>query len=462
MKRGLLILLLIVFSVSQMSAQRRVAVDTANYMRNSICLILMDGGAFDKSELIKQSFTSLPVPEKYNDHNIYERVYNTGDIEVTEEDMSALNKVKSDGMEAAAAAGEQPKKKKGGLGKFMGGLVKGVASGTTGGLVGGGVDKEEYAAIANKLILENKMAKQLADIWFLDSAGHVSEQLIFERGLYSFSAEKIEEAKETVAGVANQAKDSGFELLNSTFIIASHFSYLPKDSVVAEMAATATAVGAMFGTDVSGYAALAGTGAAMALGDGYFVKITSYLFKLKWNEEIQTVMFENLWNDSTAYANTDLFSCQYIGTEKAFANVKASIFKEKPEEELVHMATVNAVDAVLAKLEKKYDVFKTKTPLHVSVGPDGKPVYTAKVGLKEGLEGGDKYEVLEQVYNQETGRSTYKRVGELKVSKHQIWDNRFGADEEMALKGETQKFNETLFEGNIKDAQPGMLLRQIK
>ena len=95
-------------------------------------------------------------------------------------------------------------------------------------------------------------------------------------------------------------------------------------------------------------------------------------------------------------------------------------------------------------------------------GENGEIIYSAQIGMKEGLEAGDKYEVLEAVFNQETNRTEYKRVGTLKVSK-QIWDNRFGADEELEAKGEAaQTITETIFEGKVSKAQPGMLLRQIK
>ena len=441
-------------------AQKKVAVDTAKYMRNSICLVLMDESNFENSEVIGQSFRNMPVPEKYNDHNIPVRVFNTKDVPVGPEDIKALEDAKAEAVGGAAAAGG--KKKKGGFGKMMGGLVKGVASAATGGLVGGGADREVYAAGANKLIIENKIGKQLVDKWFLDANGNFSMNLISERGLYNYSAEDIAAAKESELGVSVLAQDSGTELLNSTFVIFNHFNYLPKDSVVAEMTKAASAIGALAGYDISGAAALAGTAATMALGDGYFVKITSYLFKLRWSSEFQEIFWEKYWDKHDVYAASDEFTCQYIGSEKAFANVKSSIFKNKPQEELIHMATVNAVDAVLAKLEKKYDVFKTKTPLIMKEGENGEIIYSAQIGMKEGLEAGDKYEVLEAVFNQETNKTEYKRVGTLKVS-NQIWDNRFGADEELEAKGEAaQTISETIFEGKVSKAQPGMLLRQIK
>lgn len=447
-----------IFGANSLLAQR-VKVDTSHYVRSSLCLMLMDDNKIPKADTIKGCFNALPMNSKYNNHNLNNRIFQLGEVAVGEPEYAALELAK----EEAAAAGENSagaKKKKGGFGQLVGGLAKGVAASATGGLIGGGADRDMYAAYANKLLVEQKAAKLLVDKWFINSDGAFFQDSVFKRGLYNFDAAKIEEAKLSGLGVSRIAQDSGYELLGNTFVVVSHFNYLPKDSVVAEMAATASTIGAMAGYDVSGIASLAGSATSMALGDGYFVKITAFLFKLRWNEDIQNKFFSELWDKPEAYAASDLFSLQYVGSDKAFANVKASVFKNKPEEELIYMATVNAVDAVLGKLEKRYDVFKTKTPLIVEEGSDGKSIYTAKIGLKEGVGAGDKYEVLEMVQD-ETGKNEYKRVGVLKVAKGQVWDNRFGADEELKLKGQEQNFTATRFEGNVK-AMPGMLLRQIK
>ena len=54
----------------------------------------------------------------------------------------------------------------------------------------------------------------------------------------------------------------------------------------------------------------------------------------------------------------------------------------------------------------------------------GDPV-AAKIGRKEGLEGGEKFEVLEQIYDEKTGLTRYDRVGTITVDDKKIWDNRF-------------------------------------
>ena len=117
-----------------------------------------------------------------------------------------------------------------------------------------------------------------------------------------------------------------------------------------------------------------------------------------------STFYSELWNNREAYDNSELFSLQYIGSESAWANVKAGIFTSKPESELIRIATVNASDAAIAKLAKNNDVFKTKTPLII----DGDGIY-AKIGLKEGLEAGDRFEVLERIQDEKTGKTVYNK-----------------------------------------------------
>src|SRR5690606_39200792 len=127
---------------------------------------------------------------------------------------------------------------------------------------------------------------------------------------------------------------------------------------------------------------------------------------------------------------------EYIGTETAWADMQSTVFTKKSDDELIAIATKNAGDAVIAKLQRAYEVFRTKTPLL-----SGDPL-SAKIGLKEGLEKGDKYEVLEQVINKE-GKTEYKKVGTIKVEKNMIWDNRYMADEE-----NTSEIEYTTFSGS--------------
>ncbi len=151
-----------------------------------------------------------------------------------------------------------------------------------------------------------------------------------------------------------------------------------------------------------------------------------------------------------AFQNSNIFELKYIGHEVAWADLQSTVYADNTEEDLVSIATVRAIDAVIAKLQRKYEVFRTKTPLN-STSP-----LTAKIGLKEGLEKGDKFEVLEQIMDN-AGKTKYKRKGIIKVEKDQIWDNRFMASE---IDSHSDSKNYTLFKGD-NNYYPGWLIRQI-
>lgn len=464
MKKSLCFLI-VVLSFLRVDAQKKIDGNQIDYRRSSLCLFMIDEDKMPKREMIKNVFQGIPMPDKYNDHNIGVRIFSTDSMTVTEEDIAAYRQAVLAGVAAEKAAKDQGndgdgEKKKGGFGKMIGGMAKDLAKGAVSDATGGLVDtsnKENYAVKAYKYLMEQRVAKQLFDKWFLDNEKNFSTALMQERGLYDASVLDAQTAKNAMRGEI-LLRDAGKELVANTFVVVTRYRYLSKDELVAEITAAAKLIAEQAGA--GGYASLgaAAGGAALkaSLGDGYYVRTISYLFQLNWNDTIYQKLGE-VWEKPEAYENADFFGVKFIGKETGWAQVKAGVFSNKSEEELIYIATVNAMDAVLAKLEKKYEVFKTKVPL-LSVEPN----FTAAIGMKEGLEPGDKFEVLEKIVDPETHEISYKRRGVLKVSKDQIWDNRFMASEERALSGKQQDFQATRFEGKIKDAYVGMLLRQIK
>ena len=64
---------------------------------------------------------------------------------------------------------------------------------------------------------------------------------------------------------------------------------------------------------------------------------------------------------------------------------------------------------VLVKLQKKNEVFKPIFPL--------KEGFAMSAGTKEGIEGGETFEVLE------TKNGEYNRIGTMKVDSKRVWNN---------------------------------------
>jgi hypothetical protein len=422
-----------------------------DYRRSSLCLILMDEANMPKRDTIRDAFLSAAMPEKYNDHNVMVRCFNPAELSLTSADEAAYNAAVAAAQESEHGGNAQATKRRSGFGNLMRDVAK-----TAVGSVSNTVDtasKSTYAIIANKYLLEEQVAKQLFDNWFIDENGEFSMELIKERGLYDASMMDVQTAKNSIRGMG-MLEDAGEELINNTFVVVSRYRYISKEELSAEISAAADLVAQQFG--IGGLGQVSNLAMSTSMGAGYYVRITSFLFQLNWNDDIAGTFYSQLWGNPEAYNAADIFSLKYIGQETAWANVKAGVFTNKPEDELIRMATINATDAVLAKLEKQFDVFKTKTPL-ASADP-----MMAYIGTKEGVEDGDKYEVLERIVDPETNRTTYERKATVKVAKGQVWDNAYGAAEERAQEGEAVQQAGTRFEGSNRGLYPGMLLRQIK
>lgn len=414
-------------------------VQSVVYRRSSIYTLMLDDAGLVKADTIKRSFEASPVPDKFNDHNLAIRSFNPLEYPIPEE----MRQTKKDNV-----------------GRSIG---KSLLSHTTGGLVDT-TEIKDLPLIIDKFFKDNKIAQGLVAKWFnRDDAGYFNMDLVAQRGAYNASEMQAGVAKATVRGSSLLA-DAGEELINNTFVVVSRFKYVSKEEIMGAAKRALNLVEEYGGTYAQVFAKV-GKVAADVGSKGYVIQASSYLYKLKWNDSIAAVFYENYWMDPSygyseekklAFDNTDLFQLELVGFDKAWADLQSTIFTQKTEDDLIRIATVKAIDAVIAKLQKEHDVFKTKTPLY-TVDP-----LSAKIGLKEGIAKDSKYEVLEQTID-ENGRTKYVRKGIIRPDK-QIWDNRYMADEEREATGEASSgpvVDRTLFKGSGK-YYPGMLIRQMK
>jgi hypothetical protein len=445
---------------------------TVKYRRSSLHSIMVDDAKLPNANVIKEAFTKQPLPDKYNDHSLTSRSFAPDKYALTAAEKTALG-AKTEGK----AAGKLKT------------MAKGAASSATGGLVDT-TDAKYLPQVIEKYLIANNVAKDMVAKWFnRDASGAFNMNLIGERGSYDASALQVNTAKSSVRGMASIA-DAGVELIGNSFVVVTRFNFVSKkeiyDAAQAAIAAAAAVAGAgkLKGKIPGGGVAnipmtpemqAAKDAAYKKATEGHIVQCTSYLYQLVWNDSVEAVFYNDLWMDAStadgakrkkAFDESNLFSLKYIGDGKSFANVPLSLKKKRSDEELIAVATRNATDASIAKLQRDYEVFKTKTPLF-----SGNPI-TAKIGMKEGLEAGDKFEVLEQTMDEKTGKTKYVSKGKIKVT-DAIWDNRFALDgeapeaEEPAL-GKDGKplppkpvYTETTFKGGSK-YYSGMLIRQIK
>ncbi|MFC0518661.1 hypothetical protein ACFFGT_30885 [Mucilaginibacter angelicae] len=412
------------------------------YRRSSLDIILIESEDFPHKETVIKADKEVPFPDKYNQHIIDAEPFDQQRYSLTEDEKAAS------------------KKKSGFMANMEMDLVSNVTSTN--------IDRSGpyMPLMIDKYNKSNKTANKLVAKWFNRQVdGSFDMKLVGERGQYNASEMEANIAKGTVRGVASLA-DAGEELIGNTFVVYSKLQFIPNEIVAA-------AVREAGKTKVSKLPAFLQGGAYKALDvayekgkEGYSVWTTSYLYKLRWNDSVAAVFYKDYWMDKNsidikrkaAFDNSDLFQLEYVGSAKSSTLVTFKLAK-RTEDQIIELATVRNEEEVFAKLQRTYDVFKPKTPLY-----SGEPI-TAKIGMKEGLKGGEKFEVLEQTVDPKTGLTEYKRKGTITVDKDQIWDNRFAAGEE--VEGDATNISaktpvdRTLFKGGNK-FYAGMLIKQIK
>lgn len=369
-----------------------------------------------KSAVAQAEFLKVEIPEQFNNHNLDIRVLDFDKYTVTPEEVNAAN----------AAMQE---KKKGGFGKFAKGLGAAALGGNSAILH---VDTVEnmLGAVLLKFYEENKTAPMLLSKWYnyTPEKGY-DMSLIADRGLQDASETAKAEALASERGIA-KLKDAGEELINNTFVLAVNLRYRSNKAIIAEAQQLADEVGNQFGQFGKLASKAAGATTSAIAGEGFSIQAVTYLYKLEWNDSIVNAFYQDYYNKPLEdLIASGICSLKYVGKDKSRATVTQSIFSNKPESELVKRAVARAIDQAICKLQTKHEVFRTKSPI-TRIDETGKFIY-AQIGLKEGLEEKDEYTIFE-TEEDGNGKVYYNEVGTAKVVKGFIWDNRYGADEEVA------------------------------
>ena len=313
----------------------------------------------------------------------------------------------------------------------------------------------------------NAVGRRLVAKWYgRDLATGVfdpSLMLLTERGYYNASFSDIKQAEHTLRGISSLG-DQGFELVGNTFIVVNDIRYVDQSAgwkiaaaVVAIAGATAGAVaGGSAGTDLM--KSTSDLGESLSQFDGFKVEVTSYLFRLEWNEETEAIFNTQYWTPTydavkkAAFENDKTtFKLKYIGSETVKSS-KTTTENIGTKEGKITKVCARSIDKSLVKLQKSHDEFRVKTPVY-STDP-----IQAKIGMKEGVNNKSRFEVLE-MEEDEQGKIVYKRMAVIKPKKGKIWDNRFGAEDEKknkeALLGSTE-FTK-VGAGKVEE---GMLIRE--
>jgi hypothetical protein len=400
-----LVLLVGIFSISALS----LSAQQAKYRRSSLTMLLIESDNFPNKDAVMKSWNGYPFPDKYNKHDIGTPTIN-------------LSKTTADTS---------------------------------------GAEEQKYQAKIEKVIKEKKLANKLVAKWFNRSAaGKFDMSLIQERGFYNASEMEAGIAKGQARGLSSLG-DAGEELIKNTFVTFTKLEFIenePAARIIRDLGKTETQ------KRMEGKPQFMVDKALQAhdlvyekTKEGYSLWSKTWLYRLNWNDSIAAVFYTDLWSNPSAFDKSDLFSLEFVGVQYNQSLVTFKLGETRTQEQIIDLALVRNVDNVFAKLQKKNEVFRPRVPV---LGTD--PV-TAQIGMKEGLEGGEKFDVLEMTLNSQ-GLTEYKKVGSVSVDKEAIWDNRYnagGKPEVETLDSEGKPITATRFKGG-KKVESGMLLKQAK
>lgn len=402
-----LILIIFIFPLFLFSQEKK------DFVRSSLHMHLVDDFDFDNGEIILKSYEKFEFPENYNNHTIDLRKVKLSDYEL------------SDNEKKAAGKGNN----------LLGNLGSELVQGSTAGLIKI-QDNSMVKLQLDKYISENKIALKLVQKWWnIDQEGNFDNNLVNMRSMQNQSVEMAALAESSGTGTVDQFN----KLIHNTFVVFTRLYFVSN-----EIAAEAIRQVAYSQADK-----LPGLGADLArkaadkiydkTSEGYSVWTTAWLYQLDWDNEkfnLFTTTITDKKIDISKLENLD-FSLSFLGQEKATSLVTFSLKKEdkgRSEQDVIDLATVRNMDKVLVKLQKQYDVFKPIFPLRED--------FSVAAGTKEGIEGGQLFEVLE------TKNGEYNRIGTMKIDGKKIWDN--------SWTGEDIKPGLTYFKKGNKKYVPGI------
>lgn len=400
-KLGIATLLLIVFVPARAQLMGGALAD---YKRNSLSTVLVYHPEDEFGIKIYEAFMALPVPDKYDDHNLNLRIIDNSTVQGVQRSKSGYYKAKYGHVLSSA-------------------------------------EMRSNALYTERLLNQAQIGKALVAKWFgyhADSAQNYvfNTELIQQRGQYNASDVDVELAKQTTRGVHALA-DAGEELLGHTFVLVNDITYVTAE----EEAAAAKASMAVIGGILDGlFGGKSGQQLAKATADiadsftGFNVKTHSYLYQLEWNDSIANIFYTQYYTSKpdpqkveAFLRDTTLFRVRFVAHEYEY-DKKSTLKGQYERSELVKTICARSVDKNIVALGRQYEAFKVKTPVFSVLENNGRiEGYAAKIGLKEGLTEQSQYQVVQRIYNPDTHKTTYRYVATVKPVKNSIWDNRYNA-----------------------------------
>ena len=410
-----------------------------SYRRNSLATLLVYHPEDEFGPEIYKAFDSLPIPDKYDDHTIagYRIIDNSTIWGVQRKDSGYYKATYGHQLTAA--------------------------------------ELQKNAQFTENLLNEKQLGKLMVAKWFglsgnsVDSATFNTE-LIQTRGQYNANDVDVALALQTTRGLASLS-DAGEELLGQTFVLVNDITYVTAEQEAQAAKVAMGVIGGLLDAFTGGNSGRQVAQAAGAIADsftGFKVKTHSYLYQLEWNDSIAAIFYQFHYTGKPDPAKIQAFlddkttyRLKYVAHEYEFD--KKSVLKGKySRTELVRTICARSMDKNIVALAKQYEDFKVKTPVYkVLTNERGKVEgYAAKIGMKEGIDEGSKFQVVQRIQDPETGKTKYKYVATVKAKKGAIWDNRYNAVLEEA-DGATLPYT-TFTKTAGGEILPGMLLIEGK
>lgn len=312
--------------------------------------------------------------------------------------------------------------------------------------------KDDQQDNIESFIAQVNLGQKMVSKWFNrdKETGSFNMELIKEHGYYNASQTQHNIARNHIRGRA-MLEDAGEELIKKTFLIVNDISYTSKAGTTSLLKSLAS----VYTGNIKGV--------QRHLNEigGFRVEITSYLFQLKWSNEIADSFYMKYYTENgitekdkvAAFKNEkELFQMEFVGKTNSKSSETKFSGAKSPDKLLIKVCT-RALDQNIAQLQHCFAEFRIKAPL-ISTEP-----LRAYVGMKEDINMNSRFEVLERIIDPE-GKLSYQRVGIIMPKQGQIWDNRFMASEEETESANLKATEFTQISG--EHFYPGMLIREIK
>ena len=316
------------------------AQEQLSYRRNSLAMLLVYHPEDEFGYEIFKAFDSLPIPDKYDDHNISGlRIIDNSTIEGVQRRETGYYK---------ATYGHQL-----------------TAS-----------ELQANALFTEQLLNDNEVAKKMIAKWFGFEGTSVEDatfntELIQTRGQYNATDVDVALALQTTRGVATLS-DAGEELLNNTFVLVNDITYITAEQEAAAAKVAMGVIGGLLDAFSGGNSGRQLADAAGKIADsftGFKVKTHSYLYQLEWNDSVAAIFYQFHYTATPDPVKVQAFlddhttyRLKYVAHEYEFD--KKSVLKgQYARTELVRTICARSMDKNIVALAKQYEDFKVKTPV---------------------------------------------------------------------------------------------------